>query len=404
MTLIKSSTSPSTPTVAAGSSVTFPTRYYDFHPDASLNFQLNRFYNWVGDDKMLAEIREAAPKIRNYAEYTKSFMQLGQRALAENLPLKAAYYFRMAEFFMFAHDPAKKLARAHFLQLVKEYYAIKETDHYLIPYESGKLSAYCFTPAQSKGTIVLFGGFDSYIEEWFPMILCLREAGYEVVAFDGPGQGAALEDYDLVMTHQWEKPVKAVLDYFQLDKVCLMGFSLGGYFAIRAAAFEPRISQVICDDILTDFLEVNLRQTSPLSRKVLKLLLKLRAKGLINSLISRKLKKSLIIKWGIEESKHVLGVQTPYEVLKQASLYCTSKVSGQVRQDVLLMAGAEDHYVPLSQFYAQITSLRNVRSLTARLFTRQKQAQNHCQIGNLGLAAAVIIGWLETLQAEQSQF
>ena len=33
----------------------------------------------------------------------------------------------------------------------------------------------------------------------------------------------------------------------------LMGCSLGGCLALRAAAGEPRIRRVICDDILTDF-------------------------------------------------------------------------------------------------------------------------------------------------------
>jgi hypothetical protein len=38
-----------------------------------------------------------------------------------------------------------------------------------------------------------------------------------------------------------------------------------------------------------------------------------------------------------------------------------------------------------------------VRSLTARLFTRAEQAQNHCQTGNMGLAFRVILDWMENL-------
>ena len=59
------------------------------------------------------------------------------------------------------------------------------------------------------------------------------------------------------------------------------------------------------------------------------------------------------------------------------------------------MAGEEDHYVPLHQFHDQIKTLTNVRSLTARLFTRAEHAQNHCQIGNLALSLQVIVGWLD---------
>jgi hypothetical protein len=29
----------------------FPVGYHALHPDVALNFQLNRFWNWVGDDR-----------------------------------------------------------------------------------------------------------------------------------------------------------------------------------------------------------------------------------------------------------------------------------------------------------------------------------------------------------------
>jgi hypothetical protein len=110
------------------------------------------------------------------------------------------------------------------------------------------------------------------------------------------------------------------------------------------------------------------------------------------------MKQSLVAEWGIKQGMHVTGTKTPYEFLKQTQLYRTDDVSPLVEQDVLLMAGAEDHYVPLHQFYDQIRSLSQVRSLTARLFTRQEQAQNHVQIGNIGLALRVITDWIESRQ------
>ena len=73
----------------------------------------------------------------------------------------------------------------------------------------------------------------------------------------------------------------------------------------------------------------------------------------------------------------------------------TDDVSSRITQDVLLMAGAEDHDVPLAQLGAQIQTLTNARSVTARVFTRAESAQNHCQMGNLGLSLRVILGWLD---------
>lgn len=72
-----------------------------------------------------------------------------------------------------------------------------------------------YIPAQSqkKGIAVIHGGYDSFFEEFYPLVKLIAEAGYEVYMFEGPGQGGALHKYGLTMTHLWEKPVKAVLDY-----------------------------------------------------------------------------------------------------------------------------------------------------------------------------------------------
>ena len=45
--------------------------------------------------------------------------------------------------------------------------------------------------------------------------------------------------------------------------------------------------------------------------------------------------------------------------------------------------------------------MTNARSVTARLFTRQEQGQQHCQIGNLGLQFRVIKDWLEIMQEKE---
>jgi len=381
----------------------FPIGYHALHRDVSLDFQMNRFYNWVGDPRMLDEIRAVAPRIHDYADYTREFRILAEHALAQGHNLKGAFYLRAAEFFLFPDDPIKQPTRERFLQLIKTHYGVTEADHATIPYESGALSAYRFTPTAAKGTLVVFGGFDSYIEEWFAMLFALRDAGYDVVAFDGPGQGTALEDFNVPMTDAWEQPVKAVLNHFDLSDVTLMGFSLGGGLVIRAAAYEPRVRRVIADDILTDFFEVSLRQLHPAVRLLLAALLRMHAIQAVNTLVARAMKQSLVVEWGIQQGMHVTGSQTPYAFLQKIRQYRTDSVSSRVTQDVLLMAGAEDHYVPLHQFYDQITTLSNVRSLTARLFTRADQAQNHCQVGNIGLVLAVITTWLDLQRAQQPE-
>ena len=375
----------------------FPVGYYQLYPDTSLNWQMNRFYNWANDESMLEEMRTVSPRIHTYADYTREFMNLAEQALARGQNFKAPYYLRAAEFFMWPGDPAKLPTRARYLSLVREHYGLDQSDLISIPYENGLLPAYRFTPAHAKGTLVLFGGFDGYIEELFGICLDFRVAGYDVIAFDGPGQGGALEDSHLPMTNEWEKPVKAVLDFFGLEDVTLMGVSLGGYLVMRAAAYEPRVHRVIADDVLSDFWECQLRQLSAQERKLLQALMKARQEHLVNVLLEQVMQKSLVTEWGIKQGMHVMGSQTPYEFLQKVRLYRTALFSARVTQDVLLMAGAQDHLVPLNQFSDQIATLTQVRSLTARLFTRFDQAQEHIQVGNIGLAVRVIIDWLDGL-------
>jgi hypothetical protein len=62
----------------------FPVGYYDLHPDLNINFQLNRFYGWVGDDSMLTEMREAVAGVNDYPTFTTVILALAEKALARH--------------------------------------------------------------------------------------------------------------------------------------------------------------------------------------------------------------------------------------------------------------------------------------------------------------------------------
>ncbi len=378
-------------------SFSFPVGYHDLHPDISINFQLNRFYGWVGDDSMLTEMRETVAGVNDYPSFTKIILGLGEKALARHEVLKGAYYLRLAELFLVFSDPRKLPTRQRFVDLLLDHLQIAPSAYSRIPFETGWLPAYRLTPIEPKGTLVVFGGFDSYIEEWLPAALVFRDAGYDTILFEGPGQGAALELAHLTMSHEWEKPVKAVLDFFRLDAVTLMGFSLGGGLVIRAAAFEPRARRVIAYDILTNGLEVALRPLPPQAQKEILGWIDAGNEGAVDKFFADAMAKSLLLDWMVKLAIHNTGVKTTYEMLKHYQKYETASISSRLTQDVLLMAGAEDHYVPVHQLPDQIATLVHVRSLTARLFTRAEQAQNHCQVGNMGLAFRIMIDWMTGL-------
>jgi alpha-beta hydrolase superfamily lysophospholipase len=375
----------------------FAVGYHEIHPDISVNFQLNRFSD--GSAEMVEAMRLVAPRIKDYRDYIREIGQLSREAYEDGRLLHGALFLRSAEFYMFPDDPAKQPARLKFMQTMREVFRVPEAEHLHIPHQSGQLYAYRFTPPSPKSTIVVFGGFDSYVEELFPTLLFLRDAGYDVVAFDGPGQGSALEDGHLPMHPDWDRPVAAVLDHFDLDGVTLLGISLGGCLAVRAAAKEPRVSRVVCDDVLVDFYAVCMAQLSPTRRQTLRALLAIRASAVVNAVVGAVMRHTLVVEWGIRQGMHVTGTSSPYDFLREAMRYETKSLSSDLTQDVLVMAGAEDHYVPADQFAQQVHLLTNARSVTARLFTGGEQAQNHVQVGNLRLSLDVMVSWLEGIDA-----
>lgn len=70
--------------------------------------------------------------------------------------------------------------------------------------------------------------------------------------------------------------------------------------------------------------------------------------------------------------------------------------SERVKQDVLILTSRNDHCIPFKTHMMQIKSLTNANSITARIFTKNNHAQNHSQIGNVGLALDSMVKWIET--------
>lgn len=380
----------------------FPVGYLDLHPDFSVNFQLNRwlgYLSYMGIDA-LPEIREVVPRLTDFAAYTREFLELAERALREDRVRSAAYYLRSAEFFMFADDPDKRATRRRFITLMWRAFGLTEDDRHLIDYQEhgrqGALPAYRFRTAdRAKGTIVLFGGSDSYIEEFLPVTAAVTDAGYDIVLFEGPGQGGALEDWHLPATPHWHKPVGAVLDHFALEDVTLIGVSWGGCHVLRAAAFEPRVRRAVTWDVLYNTHDIWLGRLPGPARIAARALLALRARRLFDALMHRAMRSSMGLDWGVRHGMHLLLVDSPYEHRQRSRAFTTADISHLVHQDVLVLAGSEDWGVPLEQFHQQIRALTRVRSLTARLFTRAEQGHQHCQVGNLGLALDVILEWID---------
>ena len=111
--------------------IAFPVGYHSLHPDVSLNFQMNRWFGWVGEPEMLVEMRLAAKRIASYADWKREFLALASDACRRGHLLRAAFYWRSAEFFMTPDDPDRPGARNSFLQTITSVYGLGPDDRLL---------------------------------------------------------------------------------------------------------------------------------------------------------------------------------------------------------------------------------------------------------------------------------
>jgi pimeloyl-ACP methyl ester carboxylesterase len=358
------------------------------HPDRNINFQLNRALF----EGRLEDLRPVAPRIRDYADWNREMLALARTAEGEGRALNAFAYYRAAEFFMDVDDPDRLPTVDKFIALLDG--AHPGLDRRLVPFRDGVLPA--FVLPGERGTILLHGGFDSYIEEFYEIAAAFAARGYRVIAFDGPGQGTARARYGLTMDAAWEQPVGAILDHFAVDDVTLIGISLGGYLAVRAAAYEPRVRRVVAFDVLADFFRCMVSRKGRAVEVAMRALIAVRAAPLVNAFSRIGMRIDLLMAWGIARGMYLTGMTTPYDMFRVLKQFHTRDCSPLVRQDVLVLAGEDDHFVPLAQYYDQLRALVHARSVTGRLFTRAEGAAEHCQFGNVGLALETIATWIAT--------
>jgi hypothetical protein len=387
--------------------VRFQVGSYFLNHDPNFNYQLNRTLLWSGGD--LKELQKVGGKIKDTQSWEKELIALGEKALTEDRITNAIAYFRMAEFFMFADNPEKLKIYNKARDLFYDYYAETFKNQKImmdeIPYETGYLQVWHAGPPddQVRDILLINGGFDSYLEEFLPLLLYLQSQGYSVYVFEGPGQGRVIRKYKISFASEWEKPVKAVLDFYHLDEVTAIGISLGGMLTPRAAAFEPRIRRVVGWSILPNFLDVLLATRKPGLQRLLKCLLRMKLKKLLNLLVRRQMAKDPMMKWGINHGIYIFGVKTPYDFFQRASDFQISNVADQISQDFLLLGAKKDHFIPLYFYKQEIDALTKVHSLTFRVFTEKEQAESHCNIGNMKLVLDFIIQWIECLKARDGK-
>lgn len=363
----------------------FPVGYLLFHKDQSLNFRINQVYSlgyWTN-----ADAQQVGDSIRRIEESQRELIAFAKKKEIEGPSLAAAFGYRLAEYFTFPNDPNKLAFYDKFIDRFYQAVQDEKMERYAIPFQKREIPALRFTLENSKGTIVFIGGHDSFMEELYSVALYFVNAGYEVVLFEGPGQGAARRKSNLYMNHEWEKPTSTVLDYFGLDDVTLIGLSMGSYLGFRAAAFDNRVVRVVAFDITPYDLHGNSLQGAIYNWFV-------KNPSVYNRIAYFSMRVSAQTNQLINQWMYITGAHSPAEWNEKLQYYSVSDVAERIHQDVLLMAGENDQIIPVKEYYNNMNGLPNASSVTGRIFTAEEQAQNHCQVGNIKLALDVILQWI----------
>ncbi|MEW5736321.1 MAG: alpha/beta hydrolase [Thermodesulfobacteriota bacterium] len=383
---------------------TFKVGTRQFHPDPNFNYQMNR---WAAFGDLPEDaVRKAAAKITDINDWCREFLGLARDAESKGDVQRAAFYYRSVDFFLPYGHPEKMEIHDRTVALLRELHAPwfenRRIVESYVPYGQGRMPAW-HAPAnraEKKGTILFTGGFDCIKEELVPVLLTFSDKGYDILYFEGPGQGETLAKEGIPMTPLWEKPVSAVLDHFGLSEVTIVGLSLGGYLAPRAAVFDKRIKRIVSWGIMYDFFDIAVSRRGPFLNALLRTLLFFRLSGVVNALVGWKMKRDPYMHWGVDHGMRVMGVASPYDYFREMKKYSLKALTGKVEQDVLLTTGTDDHFVPLSHYHRLSKGLVNAKSVTGRVFSSKESAENHCQFGNVPLTLEVIADWIDLQSAE----
>jgi pimeloyl-ACP methyl ester carboxylesterase len=245
---------------------------------------------------------------------------------------------------------------------------------------------------------LLTNGYDGTAEElYFANGAAALARGYNVIAFDGPGQGSVIIDDGVPFRPDWENVVTPVVDYaltvpdVDPSRIVLMGLSFGGYLAPRAATGEHRLAACVSDCGPYDLFDTTLRRIpGPLARQV--------PDG--NPTILRILDRLLKIVmskptagWALRRNLMVHGLSEPRDYLRMAPKYSLKGIEQEITCPTFVCsAEADDLSVDAPKLYDALTCPK-----TYIQFKTADGAGEHCEAGARLLFHQHVFDWLASV-------
>lgn len=322
----------------------------------------------------------------------------GHTASASSAYLRASNYYRTAEFFLRddpRNDPrvADTSARA-----IETFRAAPEIQaHWArvgIPYEGIELGGYYLNVSGDElgPTLITHGGYDSTAEEMFFAVgEAARRHGWNCLIFEGPGQGAVLRVNKLPFRYDWEAVVIPVVDFalalrgVDPERIALLGMSMGGYLAPRAAAFDRRIAACIAYDGVFDFASA-LPDPPGLPRGSEQWV------AAMDGVFAHLAQLPTSLRWAVSNGLWVFNVATAQEFVDEASKYDLTRVVDQITCPTLVCEAENDQF-----FHGQPQLLYDALRCPKTLlkFTATEGAEEHCHEGALTLFHQRMFDWLD---------
>ena len=329
------------------------------------------------------------------------FLARGRRVSARQEYLRASNYYRTAEFFLRKNPTDPRIVetwrkgRELFLKFARL------ADHPLrpveIPFEGTTLPGYLALvdgSGNKRPLLILQTGFDGTAEELYysNAVFALRR-GYNVLIFEGPGQGRVIREQHIPFRPNWETVVTPVVDFAlkrrEVDRnnIVLMGISFGGYLVPRAAAFEHRLKACIANGGVYDMHSAVMKQ--PGMEPALD---DPQASAEIDREVYKMMETDPSLRWAMGNGMFTFDATSPTDWMRKTRAYTLKDVAGGIRCDMLVVDSEDDMDMPgqARQLYAALKGPNEFM-----LFTREEGAGEHCQMGAAVLSNERILDWLD---------
>ena len=331
---------------------------------------------------------------RRVEAYAENALKGGHKISAKEAWMRATTYYQAAFFFVLDNDSRKApLYEKHttcFQSAGKLFEPPLEV--LSIPYEGKSLFGYFLrVDDKPRPTVLIQMGADGSSEQIYFSgggAAALRR-GYNALIFEGPGQtGTFMRDRSVIYRHDWEVPVKAVVDFaltkkeVDPDKIALIAYSLGGYLGPRAVAFEKRIAAIVSSGLVPD----------------MNVLAGDRVKALIHMRDTNNTTYNHMHRYALFEHMPKYGFKNGVDdIEKLAAMWDKFNLYGLEDKITLpllvVQAAAEgEHNTEVAKaFFDKLPNPKN----KFRLTTEDDAAEMHCQKGNASLLHAIEFDWLD---------